>query len=192
MNADSVSYGVTQGTRDESPRLKARAAGVLYVVAVVTAVFAEFIAPRKLGVVAADVIPVACYAAVTLLLYLILRPVHRGVAVAAVVFGLVGLTFEAVQLKPHGVNVGMTCHAVFCLLIGYLMSKSSFLPRILGVLMSIAGLIWLIYLAPSLAKSVSPYNSAVGLLAEALPMLWLLVMGVNVPRWRQQAGAAEV
>ena len=192
MNADSVSYEVTQGTRDESPRLKARAAGVLYVVAVVTAVFAEFIAPGRLGVVAAVAIPIACYAAVTLLLYLILRPVHRGVAVAAVVFGLVGLTFEAVQLKPHGVNVGMTCHAVFCLLIGYLMFKSSLLPRVLGVLMSIAGLIWLIDLAPSLAKSVSPYNSAVGLLAEALPMLWLLVMGVSVPRWRQQAGAAEV
>ena len=179
MNANSLSYGVTRGTRNVSASARARAAGVLYLIAVLTAVFAEFVAPGRLGVAVAIVIPIACYAGVTLLLYSILKPVNRGIAATALVFGLVGLGFEAFQLKPRGVNVGMTCHGIFCLLTGYLMFKSGFLPRVLGVLMAIAGLVWLIYLTPSIAKSLSPWNSAIGLLAEALPMLWLLVMGVR-------------
>ncbi len=192
ISADSRSFELTQSMRDVPARFKARAAGMLYLVAVLTAVFAEFVAPGKLGKVVADVIPVSCYAAVTLLLYSILRPVSRGVAILAALFGFVGLGFEAVQLQPRGVNVGMTCHGVYCLLIGYLMFRSTFLPRIAGLLMAFAGLVWLIYLSPALAKGLSPWNSAVGLLAEALPMLWLLVMGVNVQRWKEQAGVAEV
>ena len=191
ISAESLSYGVRRNTRGASPRISARTAGVLYLVAVLTAVFAEFIAPGKLGTPVAVVVPICCYAGVTLLLYSILKPVNRGVAAAALLFGLVGLGFEAFQLQLRDVNVGMTCHGVYCLLIGYLMFRSVFLPRVLGVLMAVGGLLWLIYLSPSLAKSFSPWNSAVGLIAEALPMLWLLVMGVDVQRWRQQAGAAE-
>lgn len=192
MSADSMRYGMMRRTRDAGPRLMARAAGVLYLIAVLAAVFAEFVTSGKLGVVAAIVVPVACYAGVTVLLFAILRPVKAGVAVAALLSGLVALTFEALQLQPWGVNVGMTCHAVYCLLTGYLMFRSGFMPQVLGVLMAIAGLVWLIYLSPTLAKSLSPWNSAVGLLAEALPMLWLLVMGVDAQRWRHQARAAEV
>jgi hypothetical protein len=38
---------------------------------------------------------------------------------------------------------------------------------------------------------VSPYNLASALLVEALVMLWLLVMGVNVQRWKEQASAGD-
>lgn len=188
-SAGSMNFGATRGGRNTSAAARARTAGVLYLVAVLTAVFAEFIAPGKLGAVVAIVVPIACYAGVTLLLFSIFMPVNRDVAAGALLFGLVGLGFEAFQLKPLAVNVGMTCHGIFCLLTGFLMFKSGFLPRVLGVLMAIAGLVWLIYLSPSLAKSFSPWNSAVGLLAESLPMLWLLVTGVNAQRRRQQAGA---
>jgi hypothetical protein len=77
-----------------------------------------------------------------------------------------------------------------CLLIGYLIFRSSFLPRILGVLMAIAGLGWLTYLSPPFAKSLSPYNLALGILGQESLMLWLLAMGVNVQRWKEQANAA--
>ncbi|MGA2648045.1 MAG: DUF4386 family protein [Candidatus Sulfotelmatobacter sp.] len=75
-------------------------------------------------------------------------------------------------------------------LIGYLIFRSTFLPRILGALMTIAGLGWLTYLSLPLVNDLSPYNLASALLAEGLVMLWLLVMGVNVPRWKEQASAA--
>jgi len=59
----------------------------------------------------------------------------------------------------------------------------------LGALKAFAGLIWLIYFSPSMARFLAPYNTLVGLLSEALPMLWLLVMGVDVRRWKEQANA---
>ncbi len=75
----------------------------------------------------------------------------------------------------------------FCLLIGYLIFRSSFLPRILGVAMAFAGLGWLAFLLPTLPNYLSIAIKVVGFLAELSLCLWLLVMGVNVQRWKQQA-----
>lgn len=172
------------------PRFTARIASVLYLLSVLTAVCNEFIVHGRLGL-AGVLIPVSCYVAVMLLLYGIFKPVNRSLALLAVSFGLVGLTFEALRLQPRGVNIGMAFHGLYCMLIGYLILRAMFLPRILGALMAFAGLVWLIYLLPPLANTMSPYNAFAGLLGEALPMLWLLVMGVNVQRWKEQADAAE-
>jgi hypothetical protein len=109
----------------------------------------------------------------------------------AAFFNLVGLTFEALQLNPQGVNLAVVFHGIFCLLIGYLIYRSTFLPRILGALIALGGLSWLTYLLPPLSHHLSPYNLACGLLGEASVFLWLLVLGVNVQRWQEQAGAAE-
>lgn len=175
----ATSFAPTHRSWHASPRLKARAAGMLYLIAVLTAVFAEFLAPGKLGDAIAVAVPVSCYAAVTLLLFSLFKSVHKNLALLMAVIGLIGLAFEAMQLQPGGINVGMTCHALFCLFLALLIFKSTLLPRIFAASMFLAGLVWLIYLSPPLAKFVSPWNSAVGLLAEALPMLWLLIMGVN-------------
>jgi hypothetical protein len=56
--------------------------------------------------------------------------------------------------------------------------------------MALAGLGWLTFLSPPLANHLSPYNLVLGFLAELSLMLWLLVMGVNVQRWKEQANAA--
>jgi Domain of unknown function (DUF4386) len=94
------------------------------------------------------------------------------------------------ELYGQGVNICFVFFGVYCLLIGYLIFKSSFLPRILGVLMAFAGLGWLTFLFPPLANYLSPYNLVLGFLAELALMLWLLVMGVDVQRWKEQARAA--
>jgi hypothetical protein len=44
---------------------------------------------------------------------------------------------------------------------------------------------------PPLAERLFAYIAIVGITAEALLMLWLLVMGVNTERWREQAAAAK-
>jgi Domain of unknown function (DUF4386) len=77
----------------------------------------------------------------------------------------------------------------YCILIGYLILKSTFLPCLLGVLMVLAGLGWLIFLTP-MAKPLTTYLGILGIVAEGALCLWLVVMGVNVPRWKEQAGAA--
>jgi hypothetical protein len=94
------------------------------------------------------------------------------------------------ELYGQGVSICFVFFGVYCLLIGYLILKSTFLPRILGVLMASAGLGWLTFLSPPLANYLSPYILVLGFLAELALMLWLLVMGVNVQRWKKQASAA--
>jgi len=79
----------------------------------------------------------------------------------------------------------------YCLLLGVLILRSTFLPRILGMLMVLAGLGWLAFLSPPLAHSLGTYLKILGILAEGLLMLWLLVRGVNVPRWKEQAGSGK-
>lgn len=96
-----------------------------------------------------------------------------------------------VFLKLYGqlFNISFVFFGCYCLLIGYLILESTFLPRILGVGMAIAGLGWLTFLSPALTHVVSPYILAVGL-GEVALTLWLLVAGVNPERWNEQAGAA--
>jgi hypothetical protein len=93
------------------------------------------------------------------------------------------------ELYAQAYNIGLVFFGFYCLLIGYLIFRSTFLPRILGALMACAGLAWLTFLSPPLANYLLPYNLAVGALSELSLTLWLLVMGVKVERWREQASA---
>jgi hypothetical protein len=175
--------------RETSPRFKARMAGGLYVFSVVTAVFFELFLGGRLGY-AANFIQMAGMVAVTLLFYDIFKPVNRSISLLAAFFNLVGIAFEALRLNPQGANLAMVFHGIYCLLIGYVIFRSTFLPRVLGALIAFGGLGWLTYVSPPLANYLSPYNLACGLLGEALVFLWLLVMGVNVQRWREETTAA--
>jgi hypothetical protein len=130
--------------------------------------------------------------AMTLLLYEIFKPVNRSLSLLAAFSGLVGLSFEALRWQPWGVNVAIVFSGFYCLLIGYLIFRSTFLPRILGALMAFAGLGWLTYLSERLANNLSPYNLASGLLGEGLVMLWLLVIGLNAQKWNELATARRV
>lgn len=47
-------------------------------------------------------------------------------------------------------------------------------------------------LSPPLAKYLYPYNLAPGIIGEGALTRWLLVIGVNVPGWMEQASAARV
>jgi hypothetical protein len=88
--------------------------------------------------------------------------------------------------------IDLVFDGLFLLLTGYLIFRSTFLPRILGALLALAGLGWLTFLWPPLANSLSTYIEVLGVLAEASLMLWLLVMGVNEQRWRERASAAGI
>jgi hypothetical protein len=52
-----------------------------------------------------------------------------------------------------------------------------------------AGIGWLAFLSPPLAKVLSVYIEVLGILAEASLMFWLLAKGVHVQRWKQQAAS---
>ncbi len=176
--------------RPMSPNFKARSAGAFYVLSVAVAVMAEFFVRGGFGLIGVFV-PVLAYAAVTVLLYQIFRPVQRTIALIAAACGLVGLVFETLRWLPRHGSVAMVLHGGYCLLIGWLMVRSDLLPRVLGALMIFAGLIWLIDLSPLLVRELSPYNTALGLFGEGLPMLWLLGMGIRTERRKLAVAAAQ-
>jgi hypothetical protein len=188
-----------------SPRRRARIAGVVYLLYLLTpVVFGEFIkglfvdgdaaatannilAHQPLGLgLATLLIAVACGMAATALFYELFKPVNRSLSLLAAFFNLVALTFEYFQ----DVNIGSIFHGLYCLLVGYLIFRSTFLPRILGALMAFAGLGGLTSLSPPLAIYLSRYIEVPGFLAELSLCLWLVVMGVNVQRWKEQAAQA--
>jgi hypothetical protein len=176
---------------EASPRSKARIAGALYWLSVLIVSLSELFARGSLNI-AGGLIGVLGMASMTLLLYYIFRPVNRSFSLLAAFFGLVGISFEALRWQPRGVNVAIVFSGFYCLLIGYLIFRSTFLPRILSALMTIGGLGWLTYMSTSLANNLSPYNLASGLLGEGLVMLWLLVFGLNAQKWKELAAARRV
>ena len=176
---------MTERILEESPRRKARIAGALYLLAILMGV-ASILVHGRLGFVA-YLTATSCNVAVALLFYGIFKPVNRSLSLLAAFFGLVGSITGAFKWHPQGVDVGMIFFGSYCLLIGYLIFRSTFLPRILGALMAFAGLTWLTFLSQPLTKYLSPYNLAPGILGQVSLTLWLLVMGVNVQRWKEQA-----
>jgi len=175
-----------------SARPRGRATGVVYLLYFLTAAFGEFLVGRKL-VVYGDVvnlIGVGLYVVLTLLFYFMFKPVNRGLSLVAAFFSLLGCGLTVLNLFHRASSYSpLMFFGPYCLLIGWLIFRSTFLPRILGVLMMLAGLGWLAFLSPPLAKHLSLYIEILGIVAEGLLMLWLLVKGVNVERWREQAGA---
>jgi hypothetical protein len=105
---------------------------------------------------------------------------------------LQALALMFLHLNAQAGNIALVFFGVFQLMIGYLIFRSTFLPRILGALMAFAGLGWLIFLSPPLANYLLPYLEVLGVLAEGSLMLWLLVMGVNSQRWNERASTAGV
>ena len=124
--------------------------------------------------------------AVTLLFYDIFKAVNGRLSLLAASLNFVALALELLQFLPHGVNIGLGFHGFYWILIGYLIFRSTFLPRILGALTAIAGLCWLTFLSPPLANYLSSYSLASALLVEGLVMLWLIVMGVNIPKRKRK------
>lgn len=85
-------------------------------------------------------------------------------------------------------DVGLVFFGFYCFLIGWLIFRSTFLPRTLAVLMLLAGLGWLTFLVPPFAMSLYPKILLPGLIGEGALTVWLLAAGVNEERWIAQAG----
>jgi uncharacterized protein DUF4386 len=231
---------------ETSPQAYARTGGVLYLIIIVVGLFGEAFVRDRLIVsgdatataanirsmeslwrfhIAGELFLLICAIALLLILFVLLRPVSRDLALVAVFFNLVSIGVEAaitlyliealfplgsagylkaftreqlyamasLSLRSHsyGFGVSLTFFGCFCLVIGYLILRSTYLPKALGILMQIAGLSYLtnsftLVLAPAFANRLFPAILLPAFVGEASLSLWLLMKGVNVPKWHEQ------
>ena len=173
-------------------RLLARIAGALYVLNTVTSLY-SFYGPKNRLSFVSSLVATAAYIAVVVLFYILFEPVSRKVALLAAAAGMAGnvmsllSAFHLIQFKM----IFMTFFGFYCVLIGYLIFRSTFLPRVLGALMALAGLGYLTFLWPPLGKFLNPYNMLPGALGEWSLTVWLLVKGVDQQRWKEHCTVAE-
>ena len=227
----------------------ARLAGLLYLMIIVIGVLGESVIRGKLvvsgdpdatarsilatewlwrlGVGGQDLL-LLCAVGLTLLWYLLLRPVNHHWALAVAFFGLVSLAVESVgalhlhavltplsdsaYLKPidpqqlhllayqsivahaHAFGLALIFFGVECLIVGQLIRQSDYFPKAIGWLMQLAGVCYLVnsfamILYPPLQDMLFPAILLPCFIGESAFCLYLLIKGVDVPAWRQRAGA---
>jgi uncharacterized protein DUF4386 len=109
---------------------------------------------------------------------------------------LQAMSMVALKLQLQVFFLGMVFFGIQCILMGYLVAQSTFLPRLLGVLLGIGGTSYVIasfanFLIPSFGARLIPLIMPVALIGEGSLTVWLLVKGVNIQRWQEQASVAE-
>lgn len=146
---------------------------------------------RRLSVFALLVIIVGCaIQAVASVLYLgpMLVLSVGGPLSAFTAEQLRALAFVFIRFQGDAFNTYLVFFGLWCLLTGFLIFRSSFLPRILGILLAISGLGWLMFFYPPLANRLfMPYIAGASAIGEIPLELWLIVAGVNSERWMVQA-----
>lgn len=233
-------------------RLVARGGGVLYLIIIVLGALGEAVVRGSIVVpgdasatatnlrsmewlwrlgVAAEIVLLTCAIALALVFYVLLRPVSRALALAAVFFNLVCIAIEGVaaislaaallplthaayvsaftpqqldvmamlSIRSHtaGFGIALIFFGVECVIIGYLISRSGYMPGWIGVLMQIAGVCYVInsftlLLSPSLSSRLFPAILIPSLIAELSLAVWLLVKGVRPRAWDQHGALGEV
>ncbi len=224
----------------------ARIGGILYLIIIVAGIFGEAFVRSKLIVsgdatatagnilasgllwrigIAGDLIMHVCDIPLILILYILLKPVNKNLALLAVLFNLIqtavlvinklnlfaallllgnadylkafnpqqihALSYFAIKSHGYGLGFGLIFFGFECLVLGYLIVRSGYLPSVLGVLMHIAGLCYLtnsfaLILAPDLSSIIFPAILVPCFIAELSFCLWLIVQGVDIAKWEKQ------
>ncbi|MGZ5484051.1 MAG: DUF4386 domain-containing protein [Pyrinomonadaceae bacterium] len=233
-----------------SPRTLARLTGLFFLLTILGGIFAQmFVSQRLINFTDAAatannilsnkslftlgftiyLIEMACQVTTATLLYQLLKPVNRTVALLAVLLELTGIVIKTVarvfyiaplwvllptaggaspilqgftpeqvqsialtllKVNDQGAATALAFFGFSTPLFGYLIFRSKFLPRWLGLLVMVAGLSWLTFLYPPLGYRVFMIIAPIGLLSALVKILWLLIRGVDEEKWFEQASAA--
>ena len=218
----------------------ARAAGFLYLIMIFAGGFAEVFVRGELTVsgdavatahnilaseqmyrfgFVADLVVLICNTFLSLIFYILFKPVNRNLSLLALIFSTVAgavmainllnqlapllllhntsylkaFTIEELQtlslfflnLQQQGYGISLLLFAFYFPTIGYLVYKSNFIPRIIGILYTLAGAGYLtnslaMFLFPHLAANLFPYVLLPALIGEVSMSLWLIFKGVRV------------
>jgi Domain of unknown function (DUF4386) len=103
------------------------------------------------------------------------------------------LVLLSLEAQKYGYLVALVFFAVHVAVLGYLFYRSTYFPKLLGVLLGLAAVGYLadslaFFLVPGYDGALSPVALAPVFVAEIAVILWLIVKGVDVPRWYRRAG----
>lgn len=171
----------------------------------------------RLGV-AGEVVLLSCATGLAVILYILLRRVSADLARAAVLFNIVSIAIEGVAavflaaalfpLRPEqsnlallavrahslGFGIALVFFGIECILLGRLIWKSGYMPRLIGALMQSAGVCYIVnsfalLLSPPLSRALFPAILLPALIAELSLALWLVVKGVREEEWERYGTA---
>ena len=153
---------------------------------------------------------------VMLILFLLLSPVNKHIALLALLFNIIqtatlvanqstlvaaqllapgqpALTDVAIAAYSYGEALGLVFFGFTLLGVGYLIRHSGYLPWIIGLLIQIAGVSYvvnsfLLLVTPDLANIVLLLPAFIGELSLAL---WLLVKGVDASKWELRVRSTQ-
>ena len=97
---------------------------------------------------------------------------------------LATLSLLSLNLQAQGYGIGLVFFGFYCLIIGFLILKSSLLPQLLGVLYATAGLCYLInsfimFLSKGFENPMFMYLAIPIFIGELSLCLWLLIKGID-------------
>lgn len=101
-------------------------------------------------------------------------------------------TYLSVLAHAETFGLALIFFGVQCLLVGHLVRKSGYFPSALGIMMQIVGVCYLInsfamFLHPPLQHLLFPAILLPAFIGESAMCLWLLIKGVDVTKWYEQA-----
>jgi len=92
------------------------------------------------------------------------------------------------ELRHYGAFIAAIFWGLWLLPMGLLIFKSNFIPKLIGILMFVAGFGYIVdsaalFLLPNLNIDFSKFT----FIGEFLLLLWLLIKGVNVEQWKKRS-----
>ena len=101
-------------------------------------------------------------------------------------------TYLSLRFYETGFAISLTFFGFFCIAQAYLIVRSTFFPRVIGGLLALEGALYLVnsfatFIVPAIGAKIFPFLAVSGL-GEVSFALWLLIVGVNAKRWREQEG----
>ena len=102
----------------------------------------------------------------------------------------------SVRAHSAGFGTALIFFGVECVILGYLIYRSGYMPRSIGVLMQIGGVCYVInsfalLLSPALSSRLFPAILIPSLIAELSLALWLLAKGVRTEKWDEHIRGAK-